>query len=245
LRLFFYRDLYDISPPSRSSKGIFEETPMVNTQVLDLIRSDKASWLRGDILGYDASGKGIRFNKRSRGVPKDGPGSEKLIEADVVIMATGYKRPSLNFLPQEAFQEPYEPPNWYLQVFPPDYPEICCTNCTYVNAIGTVGHFHIGIYTRFLLMYLVDPLARPRTRWMKRWIDMTRFIKSKAPGGAFEFFTYSELIYWFCFTIVINPFRWKWAAFVLFGIGKGLPLSVVKQEDKARNGLGIQNVLMS
>lgn len=108
---------------------------------------------------------------------------------------------------------------------------ICANNCTYVNAIGTVGNYHIGIYTRLLLMFLVDPLARPREAWMKRWIDMTRWIKSKAPGGgssisshpfrkegsielilvaplAFDFFTYSELIYWFVFCVAINPFRW-------------------------------------
>jgi hypothetical protein len=241
LRLFFYRDLYDISPAKNSGKGLFTETPMVNDDVLDLVRSGKASWLRGDILEYDESGTGIKFKKRAQGVPKNGPGSEKLIEADIVIMATGYKRPSLGFLPDECFNEPYDPPNWYLQVFLPDHPEICCNNCTYVNAIGTVGNYHIGIYTRFLLMYLVDPLARPRTWWMKRWIDMTRFIKAKAPGGAFDFFTYSELIYWFVFTIVINPFRWKWAAFVLFGIGKDLPLKVVEKEDRVRNGMGMRD----
>lgn len=77
---------------------------------------------------------------------------------------------------------------------------------------------------------------------MKRWIDMTRFVKSKAPGGAFEFFTYSELVYWFIFTIAIHPFRWKWAAFVLFGIGKGLPLRVVEQENRARNGTGMRKL---
>ncbi|KAI0574792.1 pyridine nucleotide-disulfide oxidoreductase class-2 [Pyrenophora tritici-repentis] len=241
LRLFFYRDLYDISPPPNSGKGLFTETPMVNDQVLDLIRCGRASWLRGDINGYDPCGKGIRFNKRAQGVPKNGPGVEHMIEADIVIMATGYKRPSLNFLPADVFKEPYEPPNWYLQVFPLDYPDICANNCTYVNAIGTIRNYHIGIYTRFLLMYLVDPLARPQIRWMKRWIDFTRFIKSKAPGGAFDFFTYSELIYWFLFTIAINPLRWKWAAFVLFGVGKGLPLSVVQHEDRARNGLAMTN----
>ena len=80
----------------------------------------------------------------------------------------------------------------------------------------------MGIYTRFLLIYLVDPLARPQEYWMKKWIDMTRWIKSKAPGqantpfpysspyssllnfippygvlvsGAFDFFTYGELLY--------------------------------------------------
>jgi hypothetical protein len=241
LRLFFYRDLKDISPPKNSGNGLFTETPMVNDDVLDLVRSGKADWLRGDILGYDESGKGIRFNRRAQGVPKNGPGTEKLIEADMVIMATGYTRPSLGFLPDEVFQEPYDPPNWYLQMFPPEYPEICCNNCTYVNGIGAVGNYHIGIYTRFLLMYLVDPLARPRTWWMKKWIDMTRFIKAKAPGGAFDFFTYSELLYWFVFTLAFNPFRWKWAVFVLFGIGRDLPFKVVEQEDKLRNGMGMRN----
>lgn len=86
-------------------------------------------------------------------------------------------------------------------------------------------------------MFLVDPLARPRPALMRTWIDMTRWIKRRAPSGAFDFFTYSELIYWFTFAIVINPFRWKWALFVFFGIGSGLPLRVVKQEDRIRDGL--------
>ena len=65
---------------------------------------------------------------------------------------------------------------------------------------------------------------------------MTRWIKAKAPGGALEFFTYSELVYWFVFTIAVNPIRWKWARFVLFGVGKGLPLGVARHEDRAREG---------
>ncbi|KAF2639934.1 FAD/NAD(P)-binding domain-containing protein [Massarina eburnea CBS 473.64] len=243
LRLFFYRDLEDLSPPKGGrGKGLFTETPMVNDDVLDLVREGKASWLRGDIIGYDEAGTGIRFNERRQGSDKNAPGTPVLIEADMVIMATGYERPSLKFLPEDVFEPPYEPPNWYLQVFPPGYGDICCNNCTYVGGIGSVGNYHIGIYTRFLLMYLVDPLARPRTWWMKRWVDMTRIIKKvigrAVPGspGPFEFFTYSELLYWFAFTIAINPFRWKWAAFVLCGIGKDLPLSVVEGEDGLRNG---------
>jgi len=39
------------------------------------------------------------------------------------------------------------------------------------------------------------------------------------------------------FTIAINPFRWKWALFVLCGVGKDLPLAVVQREDEVRNGL--------
>lgn len=104
----------------------------------------------------------------------------------------------------------------------------------------TVGNYHIGIYTRLLLMFLVDPLARPTPYWMRRWIDMTRWMKSRAPTGAFDFFTYSELLYWFVFCVVINPFRWKWAPFVLSGIGRALPMKVVSGEDEIRNGLGMK-----
>ena len=207
LRIFFYRDLADISPPS--SQGLFTETPMVNTDILDQIRKGRAEWLRGDIQGF--SENGIRFNHRAQGVPKGGPGHETVEQGDVVIMATGYQRPSLNFLPDDCFQKPYMPPNWYLQTFPPQHKSICCNNCTYVNAIGTVGNFHIGVYTRILLMFLLDPLTRPSTYWMQRWIDMTCWFKARSPVGAFDFFTYSELIFWFTFvsstkSIVPGPF---------------------------------------
>jgi len=235
LRIFFYRDLRDISP---SSGGLFTETPMVNSQIFDEIRKGRAQWLRGDVDKVEENG--ILFNHRAKGVPKGGIGHHKLVEGDLVVLATGYNRPSLSFLPEKVFEDPYPPPNWYLQVFPPDIPSICCNNCTYVNAIGTVGNWHIGIYTRLLLMFLVDPLSRPNPWWAKRWIDMTSTIKSLAPTKAFDFFTYSELIYWFLFVVLINPFRWKWALFVFFGIGDGLPRAIVEKEDKLRNGLGYE-----
>lgn len=235
LRIFFYRDLKDLAP---QSEGLFTETPMVNSDIFHQIRAGKAEWLRGDIIGFTE--KGIKFNHRAKGVPKNGPGKESVVEGDMVIMATGFQRPSLAFLPDEVFKDPYQPPSWYLQVFPPEHVSICANNCTYVNAIGAVGNYHIGIYTRLLLMFLVDPLARPQEYWMKKWIDMTKQIKRFAPTGAFDFFTYSELIYWFVFCVAINPFRWKWALFVFFGIGDALPLHVVKREDQVRNGLGMK-----
>ncbi|KAI9674197.1 MAG: hypothetical protein M1817_002015 [Caeruleum heppii] len=235
LRLFFYRDLRDLAP---TNKGIFTDTPMVNTKVLDLVREGRAQWLRGDIVHFEENG--VRFNLRAPGVPKGGPGHEILVEGDIVIMATGYKRPSLGFLPEECFEPPYQPPYWYLQVFPPSHMSICANNCTYANALGTVGNWHVGIYTRFLLMFLVDPLTRPQERLMKAWIDMTRFLKARSPVGAFDFITYAELIWWFLFVIAFNPFRWKWALFVFFGIGSALPLSIVREEDRIRNGLGAE-----
>lgn len=235
LKKFFYRDLEDLAP---SDKGLFTGTPMVNSDVMDKIRNGDAAWLRGDIKGFEE--KGIRFNKRAKGVPVDGPGHEELVEADIVVMATGYSRPSLSFLPSDSFVEPYGPPNWYLQSFPPQHPSICANNCTYVNGIGSVGNWHIGIMSRFLFMFIADPLTRPNPFWMERWIDMTRLLKKFSPAGAFDFFTYLEMLYWFTFSIVINPFRWKWALFVFMGIGEALPKGVVKEEEKLRNGLGLR-----
>jgi hypothetical protein len=179
LRLLFYRDLADISPPP-GKKGLFSETPMVNDEVMSLVRSGKAEWLRGDIISLTANS--IMFNQRTRGVPKGGQGQLTPVHADVIILATGFERPSLRFLPEDCFEKGYEPPNWYMQVFPPKHFDICANNCTYVNAIGTVGNYHIGIYSRFLLMYIIDPLAQPRERLMKYWINMVRWIKGKAPG---------------------------------------------------------------
>lgn len=237
LRKFFYRDLEDLAPTH--DKGIFMGTPMVNSDVMDKLRQGKAEWVRGDIEGFKKSG--VQVNRRSRGVPKDGPGREELIKADMVVMATGFKRPSLNILPDDCFQDPYGPPNWYLQTFPPAHPSISAINSTFVEAIGTVGNWHIGIYTRILLMFLLDPMTRPSRWWMERWIDMTRTLKKFSPMGAFDFFTYLELIWWFVFCVTFNPFRWKWAIFVFFGIGIGIPNAIVEQEKKFMNGDAYKN----
>jgi hypothetical protein len=233
LRKFFYRDLEDLAP---ADKGLFTGTPMVNDAALEKVRRGEAEWLRGDIKGFTEDG--IRFIVRAKGVPAGGPGKERIIKADIVVMATGFDRPSLDFLPEENFEEPYSPPNWYLQTFPPKHPSICCNNCTYINAIGSVGNWHIGIYTRILICFMLDDLARPSPFWMERWIDMTRLFKRFSPTGAFDFFTYLELVWWFTFCIAINPFRWKWAPFVFFGIGGNLPKLIVDAEDEVRNGLG-------
>lgn len=231
LRKFFYRDLQDIAP----AEGLYTETPMANNDLFNQIREGKAHWLRGDIISLEEDG--ILFNRRSKNVPKGGPGHQQLVKADIIVLATGFHRPSLSFLPDEVFEEPYDPPNWYLQVFPPKYPDICASNSTYVNAIGTVGNMHIGIYTRFLLMFLTDPLTRPTEGWMKTWIDFTRFMKRLAPTRAFDFFTYAELIYWYVFVLIVNPFRWKWALFVFYGIGRWLPMRIVQREDQIRREL--------
>lgn len=206
---------------------------MVNDDILEQVRSGQVDWLRGDIKEFKE--EGILFNHREKGIPKGGPGHEELIKGDVCVMATGFHRPSLAFLPQQCFNPPYSPPNWFLQTFPPGHSDICANNCTYVNAIGTVGNIHIGLYTRLLLMFIVDPSAKPSPAWMRAWVDWTRSLKEKAPGGALEFFTYSELVWWIVFNLVSSPFRWKWILFVLGGWGDPLPSKGVYWHDGRSN----------
>lgn len=209
---------------------------MVNSDVMDKLRAGSASWVRCDVEGFSAGA--VVVNRRARGVPAGGPGHRESVPADMVIMATGFRRPSLAFLPDDCFVEPYQSPNWYLQTFPPQHPSLAAINCTYLAGIGSVGNWHIGIYTRVLLMFLVDPLARPSPFWMRRWIDMTRLLKRNSPVGAFDFFTYLELLWWFAFCVAVNPFRWKWAVFVLFGVGLSWPRAFVRREEKLLNGEG-------
>lgn len=125
LRKLFYRDLQDLAP---TDKGLFTGTPMVNSDVMDKIREGKAEWLRGDIKEFTE--EGVNFNVRSKGVPAGGPSREKIIKGDIVVMATGFDRPTLNFLPEDSFVDPYTPPNWYLQTFPPQHVSVCANNCT-------------------------------------------------------------------------------------------------------------------
>lgn len=77
-------------------------------------------------------------------------------------------------------------------------------------------------------MFLNDPLTRPPDRAMKAWVGFTRFLKMRSPTPAFDFFTYGELLWWFLECVVVNPFRWKWAFFVVFGWGR--PMWVVEKE---------------
>lgn len=215
LRIFFYRDLEDLTP---AKAGLYTQTPMVNDDVLRQVRAGRVSWLRGDIKEFQE--KGVLFNHREKGVPKGSAGREELIRGDICVMATGFHRPSLAFLPDDCFKTPYSPPNWFLQTFPVGHPDICATNSTYVNAIGTVGNIHIGLYTRLLLMFIADPSTKPSATWMRMWVDWTRMWKWRAPGGALEFFTYSELILWVVLSLIVNPWRWQWIPFVLFGWGR-------------------------
>src|SRR5438270_836925 len=107
--LLFHRPLQNLlRSHSNAIKGIPDS-------VFEYVRSDKVEWRHGEIQAFDEHG--IRYIP----APHDYSGShEHLIDVDICILATGYERPSLRFLPEDVFQGLYKPPHWYMQAFPPE-----------------------------------------------------------------------------------------------------------------------------
>ncbi|KAL5501120.1 hypothetical protein ACEPAH_9507 [Sanghuangporus vaninii] len=208
LRKFHYRDLAPAVAPQ--NKGLFAGTPVVNDVILDYIREGKVDYIRCSTERLTSKGVVCKYH-----------GSDKEVEfdANIVILATGFKRPSTDFLPEDLFPPGYDRPNLYLQTFSTEDWSVLLTNAAYMNALGTVGHFHIGIYTRILLTFLLDKDARPAADDMKLWVDVLRFIKRGAPGGALGFFTYAELTIWFLTFHLFRPSRLRWIFFIMQGWG--------------------------
>ncbi|OAX35023.1 FAD/NAD(P)-binding domain-containing protein [Rhizopogon vinicolor AM-OR11-026] len=188
-----------------------------------------------DVSGVVRDQLATEENNKGKGSAEDESSVED-INADVIILATGYKRPDASFLPSELFPEGYDAssccsslrmltttvfqrPNLYLQNFSTEDWSVLMTNSSYLNAIGTVGHFHIGIYTRILLTLLLDPRARPSPKDMKLWVDAIGFIKRGASGGALSFFTYMELTIWLLAFHILRPDRLRWLPFIMLGWG--------------------------
>jgi len=211
IRKFHYGDLAKDVAPAPGTRGLFEGTPVVNDTILGHVREGKVSYVRCDTERFTA--EGVLVKKHS------GKKEEVEIKADVVVLATGFERPSIDFLPEDLFPDRYERPNLYLQNFSTEDWSVLLTNAAYQNAIGTVGHFHIGIYTRILLTFLLDKGARPEGEDMKLWVDVLRWLKRGARGGALGFFTYMELTIWLFTFHLLRPDRLRWIFFIMQGWG--------------------------
>lgn len=152
--------------------------------IVDYVRSGKVKRVDGSLQGFNEDG--ICFG------PKSKDGVDANLAVDTCIMANGTARPSLQFLPGNVLEEPYERQHWYLQAFPPKQRDICAVNCL-SDPKGPLGTYRVGVYTRFLLMLLLDPLARPSDWWVQKCIDMQRWIASRVPRSAIAFFPFVAL----------------------------------------------------
>jgi len=216
LRNLFYGDLWELAPPHNTqTDGIYGGTPVCNSRLFELVRAGKAEWLRGDVQHFTP--QGIEFNRRACGTTHGDVGTITHEDGDVCILATGFRRPQLSFLPKSESSKRYNAPNWYLQCFNPEDASILATNCTWKDGIGTVGGGHIGVYTRFLLVFLMDSRTKPSQWMMKTWIDVVYLCKKPCPGGALAFVTSAELFFWMIFLILLQPALWGYASFILMG----------------------------
>ncbi|KAI0313794.1 FAD/NAD-P-binding domain-containing protein [Amylostereum chailletii] len=215
IKVWQYHGVEDLIP---THKGIYEGTPVVNDEFLGHVRSGRVQYVRGDTQRLTRSG--VEVSVRPRGTkPGDTEGAEtKEFKGDVVVLATGFHKPTIDFLPDDLFPEGYARPDLYLQNFSTQDWSVLCTNSSYVNAIGD----HIGIYTRILLLLLLDEGSRPEPRDMKLWVDVVRFVKRGARGGALGFFTYMELVIWFLTFHLFRPDRIRWVFFTMQGWGVGV-----------------------
>ncbi|MCO5566069.1 hypothetical protein L7F22_019745 [Adiantum nelumboides] len=214
LRKLHYRDLEEKMAPTQ---GFYQDTPIVNSSALQHIRQGKADYIRGDVR--DINEHSVSFNVRKRSQKKGTNGKHITVDADVIVIATGFEVPKIDFLPQDLFPEDYTRPNLYLQVFPITDVSVVTTNASFVKAVGTVAHVHIGIYARILAVFLMEADTRPHPRDARLWVDGIRWFKENAPGGKLSFFTYMELMIWLVSFLFFRLNRLKYAFFVLFGWG--------------------------
>jgi len=214
LKFWQYRHTTDLVP---AHTRIFEGTPIVNDEFLVHVREGRCEYVRGDTqrLTQDS----VVVNVRDRDSKPGDQGKKKSFKADVVVLATGFEQPTIDFLPEDLFPDDFKRPNLYLQNFSTEDWSILMTNSSYVNGIGTVGHIHIGFYTRILLVLLMDVYARPSKKDMKLWVDVVRFMKQGARGGALGFFTYMELTIWILVFHILRPDRLRWLFFIMLGWG--------------------------
>lgn len=102
LRKLHYRDLEEKMAPSQ---GFYVDTPIVNSSALRHIRQGVADYHRGDVL--DLNEDSVDFNFRKRNQKKEAKGKHMNFKADVIVIATGFDIPKIDFLPEDLFPEDY------------------------------------------------------------------------------------------------------------------------------------------
>ena len=221
IRLFHYRDLRHLAP---AKKGLFEATPIVNNDFLAHVRAGAISYRRASTKRIESHGVRVDGHD-AMGEPVKGE-QDDFVRADVIVLATGFERPSIDFLPDDLFpvedDMDYRRPNLYIQNVPVTDCSVLLTNSAYMDAIGTVGNWHIGILTRIMLVFLMDESTRPSPRGMKLWVMGVNWLKLNSWGGdksGLAFFSYSELVFYMLSFHLFRPMRLRWFPFVCFGWG--------------------------
>ncbi len=115
--------------------GLFESTPIVNDEFVSIVKSGKCEYIRCDIERLTKDGAKVKVRGREE---KPGEGKEEKevsicanyphheefmftflprsqIKGDVVVLATGFKKPDIGFFKDDLFPDSYEV---YVQQWP-------------------------------------------------------------------------------------------------------------------------------
>ena len=106
--------LFQGTPVRRSALLISPPTPglthipgqVVNDEFLDHVRAGRCRYVRGDTQRLTRSG--VKVSVRGRDSKPGDAGQETEFPADVVVLATGFEKPDVGFLPADLFPESYE-----------------------------------------------------------------------------------------------------------------------------------------
>ncbi|KAG5219475.1 FAD/NAD(P)-binding domain-containing protein [Salix suchowensis] len=109
---------------------------VVNDEFLEHVRTGRCVYVRGDPVRCTKNG--VVVNDRKRGMKLGDRGREIHLDADIIVLATGFEKPDISFLDDGLFPDGYERPDLYLQNFSTEDWSILMTNSAYQNAIGTV-----------------------------------------------------------------------------------------------------------
>ncbi|MBW0508123.1 hypothetical protein O181_047838 [Austropuccinia psidii MF-1] len=216
LKTFHYQNhlkwMIPLEKDGKTQASLYGKTPIVNSNFLKLVRTGTANYVRAHVMKISGEGVEVRRFLSDK---------SDIIGADIIVEATGYHRPKVSFLESEGlFSGPkgskqYSPPNVFLQAFlVPDW-RCAMPNAAFVEGAASVGHFHIGILARLMMMFMMDSSTAPSPEEMSRWVNEK--IKFK---GSLIYWTYSEQLKWYLQFLLSSFRRSRWIIFVLFGWGR-------------------------
>ncbi|AKF86273.1 hypothetical protein MFUL124B02_24225 [Myxococcus fulvus 124B02] len=204
----FYRDL-DMVVPDFPLYGVHE--PTCNSDFLRLLREGRLQYLHGSPTRWTREGVQARLSRapharlapgfHGRGLDE---GSTARLDADLVVLATGFHPPPFDFLMGVR----RDTAGLFLRGWIPGHPTLLFNNCGHERGFGTAGGLHLAIFTKLLLMFLESPETRPSREEMEQWVRL------QGEDQRLSYAIYGEVLAQLA-TFLLHPRRWRHAEQVL------------------------------
>ncbi|KLU82329.1 hypothetical protein MAPG_01402 [Magnaporthiopsis poae ATCC 64411] len=152
LKLLYYRDVDQALGQPGAQRFWHRETVVTHADSDGSLMANQSHWIK--CIGGEFRSWGILAKQEGQGQSI----ATTSLMADIVILALGYTRPRMDFIPQEC--KTLGSDEWFAHAFAPTERSICVINCMPGN-VGEAGWWTIGLTTRMLVMFLTDPSMRP------------------------------------------------------------------------------------